>query len=319
MPVNYRNIINAAEMLRQGKLVAFPTETVYGLGADAENDVAVASVFTTKGRPPINPLIVHVAEVEVLERYAVLDAATHLLAEAFWPGPLTLVLPRHPQCKASKAVSAGMETIAVRIPSHPVARELLQVFGRGIAAPSANRSGRISPTTAQHVAAEFAEAPGALAMILDAGASNVGIESTVLDCTGAFPVILRAGAISEADLQPFGCIAASPATAPDEIAPLHSPGMLASHYAPRAQVRLNVTQVEAGEALLAFGQTPLHAPHQRNLSPSGNLAEAAHHLYAMLRELDENACAGIAVMPIPEEGIGIAINDRLRRAAAPRP
>lgn len=304
-------------MLAAGKLVAFPTETVYGLGADAESDAAVASVYAAKGRPAVNPLIVHLADIALLERYAVPNAAALSLAERFWPGPLTLVLPRRPQCPASAAVSAGRDSIAVRIPAHPLARALLEAFGRGIAAPSANRSGRVSPTAAAHVAAEFAGVPGVPAMLLDGGASAVGIESTVLDCTGDAPVMLRAGSVTEAELHGFGCRAAGRSAEKDT--PLPSPGMLESHYAPRARVRMNATQLYEGEALLEFGRTALHAAVRRNLSPSGNLEEAAHRLYALLRELDASGAAVIAVTPIPEEGIGIALNDRLRRASAPRP
>ncbi len=311
------NILYAAQLLVQGKLVAFPTETVYGLGADAENTQAVASIYQAKGRPQHNPLIVHVADLAMAERYGVFSDAAMQLAQVFWPGPLTLVLRRRPDCAASPLVSAGGETIALRVPGHAVAMALIQALGKGIAAPSANRSGRVSPTLAQHVVTEFAGGEPGPVLVLNGGATEIGIESTVIDGTGKNLRILRAGGVALQALQQVG-------TMDETVLPeqhksmLLSPGLLESHYAPRALVRLGITSLRPGEALLAFGPTPFHAPVMRNLSPAGNLEEAAHHLYAYLRELDQPGTATIAVMPVPEEGIGVAINDRLRRAAAIR-
>ncbi|MGH6815838.1 MAG: L-threonylcarbamoyladenylate synthase [Hyphomicrobiaceae bacterium] len=309
-----QTIQEAAKRLKAGKLVAFPTETVYGLGADAANGRAVAALFAMKGRPRFNPLIVHAADAAAVERYALLDARARRLAEAFWPGPLTLVLPLRPQAPISDLVTAGLSTIAVRVPDHPVARALLEAAALPIAAPSANRSGGLSPTRAEHVAADFAGEP---ILILDGGPTVHGLESTILDASKEDIVQLRAGAV------PADRISAVLGTAvrrepAHETRPL-SPGQLASHYAPRAAVRLEATAVMPDEALLAFGgNVPSTCGPQFNLSPGGDPIEAAANLFAALRLLDAQNVKTIAVMPIPEHGLGEAINDRLRRAAAPR-
>jgi L-threonylcarbamoyladenylate synthase len=303
----------AARLLRQGRLVAFPTETVYGLGADASNGRAVARIFAAKGRPRFNPLIVHVPGLAEAEALAVFDDRARKAARLFWPGPLSLVLRRHETSPLSLLVSAGLDTVALRVPAHPVAQSLLHAAGRPIAAPSANRSGRISPTTAAHVAAELG---GRVALILDGGACPIGLESTVLDVSGEQPVLLRPGGVTMESLtEIFGPIDASTA---DEPAP-RSPGRLPSHYAPALPVRLDATSARPGEALLAFGpEAPPGFAEVLWLSRKGDLAEAAANLFAMLRRLDRSEFAAIAVMPVPERGLGRAINDRLRRAAAPR-
>ncbi|MCB1548101.1 MAG: threonylcarbamoyl-AMP synthase [Hyphomicrobiaceae bacterium] len=305
----------AAAALKAGGLVAFPTETVYGLGADARDGRAVARIYEAKGRPSFNPLIVHVAADAEVAGLAVLDARAKALAAAFWPGPLTLVLRRVPQCPVSDLVTCGLETIAVRIPSHPVALALIRAAGVPVAAPSANRSGHVSPTTAAHVAADLG---ARIDVILDGGASEVGVESTVVDLSGAEPVLLRPGGVPSERIaaalgQPLG-------RRLDEETRPQSPGQLASHYAPRAAVRLDARAVRPGEALLAFGaDTPPHDGPCINLSPHGDLVEAAANLFAALRQLDAAGVGSIAVATIPGTGLGEAINDRLRRAAAPRP
>lgn len=308
-------IAEAAALLRAGELVAFPTETVYGLGADARNDRAVAALFAAKGRPHFNPLIVHCADAAAAERLARFDARADHLAEVLWPGPLTLVLPRRPDSGLSLLVSAGLDSVALRVPAHPTAQRLLAAAGCPVAAPSANRSGRISPTTAQHVLAELG---GRIPLILAAGRCAVGLESTVLDLTGEVPVLLRPGAVTHAMLEAeIGPVALPDAAAAAPDAP-KSPGLLASHYAPTARVRLNARQVAADEALLTFGPDLRSGDRVLNLSESGDPTEAAANLFAMLRALDRPDVACIAVSPIPEDGLGAAINDRLRRAAAPR-
>lgn len=285
---------------------------MYGLGADATSEAAVAGIFAAKDRPRFNPLIVHVADREAAEAVAVFDARARDVAAAFWPGPLTLVLPRREGAVALLAC-AGLDTVAVRVPAHPVARQLLRLAGRPVAAPSANRSGRVSPTTAAHVAAELGER---VALILDGGATPLGVESTILDLSGGTPALLRpGGATLEALTARLGPIAVAPA---DPAAP-RAPGQLRSHYAPSLRVRLDAIAARPGEALLAFGpDAPPGAAEVLFLSRSGDLAEAAANLFAMLRRLDRPEFAAIAVMPIPEAGLGRAINDRLRRAAAPR-
>lgn len=307
-------IAEAATLLRAGQLVAFPTETVYGLGGDATSDAAVAAIFAAKGRPRFNPLIVHVSGVAEAEKIALIDERARAAARHFWPGPLTLVLRRRDDCGISLLASAGLDTVAVRIPAHPVAQALLCQTGRPLAAPSANRSGRVSPTDAAHVAAELSDR---VALILDGGSCAIGLESTVLDMTGALPTLLRpGGATMEALGQVLGVISAGENN-PHEP---RSPGQLASHYAPRLKLRIDATMPRPGEALLAFGPQPLaDFAETLNLSPTADLTEAAANLFAMLRRLDRPDFAGIAVMPIPETGLGRAINDRLRRAAAPRP
>lgn len=302
-------IAEAARILRDGGLVAFPTETVYGLGADATNGRAVARIFAAKGRPRFNPLIVHVRDAAEAERHAVFHPTARKLADAFWPGALTLVLPRAPDCRLSELVSAGLGTVALRVPSHPLAARLIAQSGVPIAAPSANASGRITATTAAHVAQSLGDK---VDLILDGGATQLGLESTVIGFDGDAPVLLRAGAIARAAIEHLvGPLAAARGGA------VQAPGQLASHYAPRAALRLDATTVTADEMLLAFGpDVPSGARETRNLSAAGDLTEAAANLFAMLHVLD--GAATIAVMPIPHTGLGEAINDRLRRAAAPR-
>ena len=296
----------AAAILRAGGLVALPTETVYGLGADATNGRAVARIFAAKDRPRFNPLIVHVASAEAARRLVDWPQAADRLARAFWPGPLTLVLPLRPGTGLSPLVTAGLPSLAVRVPAHPVARELLRVFGGPVAAPSANPSGRISPTTAAHVVAGLS---GRVAAVLDGGACGVGVESTIVGLTEA-PTLLRPGGLpAEAIEQALGAPLAANAAG----ATLSAPGQMASHYAPGAPVRLNAAAARPGEVLLGFGPGACDL----NLSPAGDLAEAAANLFAHLHALDARGVP-IAVAPVPETGLGRAINDRLRRAAAPR-
>lgn len=311
-------IQQAAAFLRQGKLVAFPTETVYGLGGNALSDAAVAAIYAAKGRPQFNPLIVHVRSLEEAQVYGEFNDAALALARRFWPGPLTLVLPRKKDCALSLLVSAGLDSVAIRVPAHTLAQELLHAAKLPIAAPSANRSGRISPTEAAHVREELGSR---VAMILDGGACAVGIESTVVDMTGDEPVILRPGAITESEVRCQVSGVRKESSVPSTLSPVtsrvaRSPGMLASHYAPSKPMRLDATEIHDGEALLAFGAAvPANAKIVENLSATGNLQEAAANLFRMLRRLDAGDAKSIAVMPIPEEGLGVAINDRLRRAA----
>ena len=320
-PADRAGIAAAAARLRSGGLVAFPTETVYGLGADATDDRAVARIFEAKGRPRFNPLIVHAPDLAAHRAWAVFDERALRLADAFWPGALTLVLPRTPDATVSRLVSAGLDTVAVRAPDHPVAQALMRAAGCPVAAPSANRFGTLSPTEARHVEASLGTA---VDLVLDGGPCPGGLESTVLSLTGEAPVLLRPGLVTHEAIEPIvGPVqAADPASAGiSPGAPLESPGMLAAHYAPRAPLRLNAGDALAeGEALLAFGKTP--EPDRaagyaavRNLSPAGDLVEAAANLFRLLHELDARAPAAIAVAPIPEDGLGAAINDRLRRAA----
>ncbi|WP_289043921.1 L-threonylcarbamoyladenylate synthase [uncultured Aliiroseovarius sp.] len=300
-------IVRAASLLRDGALVSFPTETVYGLGADATNDRAVARIFEAKGRPRFNPLIIHLPTPEAVADFAVLDGAAQDLAQAFWPGPLTLVLPMKPGGGLSKLVSAGLPTVAVRVPAHPLAQELLMATGRPIAAPSANLSGRISPSTAQHVLDGLS---GRVEAVLDGGPCEVGLESTIVGFDPA-PVLLRPGGLpTEAIEAALG----GPIATRQINAGINAPGQLSSHYAPDAALRLNAETARPGERLLGFG----HVEANLNLSPSGDLVEAAANLFRYLHQLDAEGDAPIAVSPIPDHGMGRAINDRLRRAAAPR-
>ena len=313
VPADPEAIERAARLLRAGELVAFPTETVYGLGADASSERAVAAIFAAKGRPRLNPLIVHVPGLAEAEGLAQFDARARRIAARFWPGALSLVLNRRADSGLSLLASAGLDTVALRAPAHPVAQALLRASGLPVAAPSANRSGRVSPTAAVHVMAELGDN---VALILDGGRTPVGVESTVLDLSGEAPALLRPGGVTLEALQALlGPIpAAAAAGAP------RSPGMLASHYAPSLPVRLDARDARPGEALLAFGPDPPSGFAKILwLSRSGDLAEAAANLFAMLRQLDCRAFAGIAVMPIPAHGLGRAINDRLRRAATPSP
>jgi len=310
-----RTIAEAARLIRAGALVAFPTETVYGLGADATDGQAVARIFAAKGRPSFNPLISHVADLAAAQKLATFDPDSLALAAVFWPGPLTLVLPRRPDCPVSDLATAGLDTIAIRMPSHPVAMALLAAADVPVAGPSANRSGHVSPTTAQHVADDLGDS---VAMILDGGPTDHGLESTVVSCTPDGVRLLRPGAVTAEEIER---IVRRPIIRPAETSPAtpQSPGQLESHYAPRATVRLEATDVRPGEGLLAFGpRVPQHDGPTINLSAAGDLIEAAGTLFAALRYLDARGISGIAVMPIPQDGLGEAINDRLKRAAAPR-
>lgn len=299
----------AARLLRAGALVAFPTETVYGLGADATDEVAIARIFEAKQRPHFNPLISHVPSADAAFALGEVTPAADRVAAACWPGPLTLVLRRRPGCPVALLATAGLDTVALRVPGSADARALLAEVGRPVAAPSANRSGRVSPTTAFHVAEELG---AKVALILDGGPCPVGIESTVLDLSTERPRLLRPGAVTREQLEAL----LGPVGRPAADAPVSAPGMLASHYAPVAPVRLWATDRRSGEAFLDFGATRPGA--DLDLSPSGDLVEAASRLFAALRALDGADVAAIAVAPIPEVGLGVAINDRLRRAAAPR-
>ncbi len=302
------DISRAADLLRAGQLVAFPTETVYGLGADARNDSAVARIFQAKDRPQFNPLIVHVSDMNTAQEIAEFNQAAERLAATFWPGPMTLVLPLKLGAGISPLVSAGLDTIAIRIPAHPLAHNLLTHFAGPIAAPSANPSGKISPTTAQHVMAGL---DGRIAAILDGGPCEVGLESTILGFDPE-PTLLRPGGLPvEAIEQCLGL----PLAALNASESPTAPGQLESHYAPNAPVRLNAKSARPNETLLGFGQVECKI----NLSASGDLIEAAANLFHALRELDAQGVQNIAVSPIPDHGLGRAINDRLKRAAAPRP
>lgn len=313
------HVAAAAARIVAGGLVAFPTETVYGLGADATNARAVARVFEVKGRPRFNPLIVHVPDLAAAERIAFFSPRAHDLAEAFWPGPLTLVLRRRPAARISDFVTVGLETVAVRVPAHPVALALLQAAEVPVAAPSANRSGHVSPTRADHVLADLGDAP---TFILDGGPTAHGLESTIVDASDSRILQLRVGALpAQAIEQVLGSplLRHTEAIDPASGETIVAPGQLASHYAPSAPLRLDAKVVRPGEALLAFGPSPLpHAGPAINLSPRGDVVEAAINLFAALRELDALHPAGIAVMPIPDQGLGEAINDRLNRGAAPK-
>lgn len=305
-----KGLRRAAELLAGGACVAFPTETVYGLGAAADDPDAVAAIYAAKDRPARNPLIVHVADAAAAAALTRWTELAGRLAERFWPGPLTLVLPRLPTAPLAPAVSAGQSSVAVRVPANPVAQALLRAVGRPLAAPSANPSGRVSPTSADHVLDGL---DGRIAAVLDGGATSVGLESTILDlCDG--PRVLRHGGVTvEALAEVLG---AQPLAPPrDRRGALTAPGLLPSHYAPRAALRLDAETADPGEVLLGFGPVAAAA----NLSPQGDLEEAARNLFALLRALDGQGVARIAVSPIPETGLGLAINDRLRRAAAPRP
>jgi L-threonylcarbamoyladenylate synthase len=313
--VGSAGIATAVEALKEGELVGLPTETVYGLAADARNGQAVARIFAAKGRPHFNPLIVHVLSLNEAEKIALFDEAARRLADAFWPGALTLVLPKRPEAGIADLTTAGLDTIAIRVPAHPIARIVLSAFGGPLAAPSANRSGHVSPTTAAHVADDL---DGNVACILDAGPTGIGLESTIVGFPGGRAVLLRSGGIARADIER---ILGAELASEEEGAPISAPGMLASHYAPAARLRLNATDVHPGEALLAFGpDLPAGSDNAtviQNLSGSGDLTEAAANLFAALRRLDSEAAA-IAVVPIPYDGLGEAINDRLQRAAAPK-
>ncbi|WP_082145656.1 L-threonylcarbamoyladenylate synthase [Microvirga massiliensis] len=313
-------IARAADLLKAGRAVAFPTETVYGLGADATQGRAVAAIYAAKERPSFNPLIAHVADLAAAQHQGVFGREALRLAEAFWPGPLTLVVPLAETCEITDLARAGLPSIGLRVPAHPVAHALLTSVGQPLAAPSANRSGRMSPTQAEHVLADL---NGRIAAVLDAGPTSVGVESTIVSCLGDELRILRPGGIPREQLVD---VIGRPLPGVGEAGNLErpsAPGMLESHYAPRARVRLHAEAIRAGEAILLFGPFRpaglAHAAATVNLSPSGDLAEAAARLFSALRELDESGAPIIAVVPIPPVGLGEAINDRLARAAADRP
>ena len=310
-------IAQAASLLRDGALVAFGTETVYGLGADATNARAVAAIFDAKGRPHFNPLICHYPDADAAFAHVEPNDAARTLAAHFWPGPLTLVLPRRITCPVALLAGAGLDTLAVRIPATPSALDLLRAVARPIAAPSANRSGQVSPTTADHVLAGLS---GRIAAVLDTGPCPIGVESTVLDLTGPRPILLRpGGATREAIEAAIGPIQAGiPHAVAQASRTLRSPGLLVSHYAPSLPVRLNATSITPNEALLAFGPPLPGTATVFQLSATNDLAEAAANLFTGLRTLDTPGPRAIAVMPIPNTGLGLAINDRLQRAAAPR-
>ncbi len=309
-------IAEAAAVLASGGLVAFPTETVYGLGADATNAAAVAKLYAAKGRPSFNPLIAHVADVPAAKRAGHFNALAMALATKFWPGPLTLVMPATELvCDLARA---GLDTVGLRVPAHPAAQKMLSTFGKPVAAPSANRSGHVSPTAAEHVLADLA---GKIDFVLDGGATPLGLESTIIDCSSDVPRLLRAGGVPREEIEKALGQKIEIAENGDTHAPA-SPGRLASHYATRAKLRLNAREVMAGEALLAFGE-PLPRDAERavltlNLSHRADLVEAAANLFAYMRAMDEAGVSTIAVAPIPQTGLGEAINDRLMRAAAPR-
>ncbi|SFZ86060.1 translation factor SUA5 [Devosia enhydra] len=300
-----------AALLRSGEVVGMPTETVYGLAADATNPDAVLKIYETKGRPRFNPLIVHCADLAMAERFALFDDLARRLAERFWPGPLTLVLPLKDDAGLSDLVTAGLDTVALRVPAHPIAQALIRAADRPIAAPSANPSGRLSPTTAQQVIDGF----GGAVPVLDGGPCEAGVESTILAIADGAATQLRAGALPRDVIE---AAIGTPVAVARADAAIAAPGMLLSHYAPRAHLRLDAAVPEPGEAYLAFGNEPQSATSGlRNLSATRDLREAARNLFSMLHQLDAEA-SGIAVAPIPETGLGEAINDRLRRAAAPR-
>jgi L-threonylcarbamoyladenylate synthase len=318
LPANEAAMGEAARILAGGGLVAFPTETVYGLGADATNPKAIARLYQAKGRPAFNPLIATVRDLEAAKRIARFDATAIKLAEAFWPGPLTLVLPKTSDCAVAELATAGLDTIAIRVPAHRVARDILRAFGRPVVAPSANLSGHVSPTTAAHVQSDLA---GRIDLIVDGGPVAVGVESTIVGCFDE-AVLLRPGGLPRGNIERvLGRKLVQPPGDADSGRPV-APGMLASHYAPRTLVRLDACNVEPGEALLAFGPVAVSgvdaATSVMNLSARGDLDEAAANLFGYLRALDVHGAHTIAVMPVPHHGLGEAINDRLRRAAARR-
>ena len=320
LPAGEAAVAAAARCLAEGGLVAFPTETVYGLGADASNPAAIARLYQAKGRPSFNPLIAHVSDLRAGMRIARFDAQAIALANAFWPGPLTLVLPKTEDCAVADLATAGLDTIAIRVPAHPVAREILRAFGGPVVAPSANLSGHVSPTTAAHVQSDLA---GRIDLIVDGGAVAVGVESTIVGCFET-PMLLRPGGLPRGEIERVlgHALLQPPDDADNDSGQPLAPGMLVSHYAPRTPVRLNAESIEAGEALLAFGPAGVpgtdSATVVMNLSARGDVDEAAANLFGYLRSLDTRAARAIAVMPVPHHGLGEAINDRLRRAAVGR-
>jgi L-threonylcarbamoyladenylate synthase len=309
-------IARACAVLADGFPVAIPTETVYGLAADATNPAAIARIYETKGRPRFNPLICHMADVAMAERYAVFDPISRKLAAAFWPGPLTLILPLKPESGIHSLATAGLDTVGIRLPKG-FAADLISAFGKPLAAPSANTSGKVSPTSAKHVAEDLG---GKLQLIIDGGAAPVGVESTIVRVEDGMIRLLRPGGVAAEEIEKATGLAVTRADGPSAI--IEAPGMLASHYAPGAAVRLNAEHVESGEALIRLGSTPIKgielAKEVFDLSPSGDLAQAAANLFDYLKRADATGAIRIAVTPIPDHGLGEAINDRLARAAAPR-
>ena len=300
-------IKTAAKQLRAGKLVAFPTETVYGLGANAYMNNAVAHIFEAKNRPSFNPLIVHFGSVEDVKSQVFWNERSEMLARAFWPGALTIVLNKNQNCQLSQLISAGLNTIAVRVPDHNVAQNLIKEAACPIAAPSANLSGKTSPTNAEHVHASL---NGKIPYIVNGGNCKIGVESTVVDLSGKTPVILRPGGVTREQLNKT----IGPVSVFDEDAEILSPGMLKRHYAPNTHIRINATDFLSNENVIGFGpNAPISA---LNLSPTEDLIEAAANLFGIMHKLDKPGANPIAVMPIPEIGLGVAINARLRRAAA---
>ena len=320
LAANEAAVADAARTLRDGGLVAFPTETVYGLGADATNAGTIARLYEAKGRPAFNPLIAHVGDLAAAQRIARFDAQAIQLAGAFWPGPLTLVLPKAPGCAVADLATAGLDTIAVRVPAHRIARDILRAFGGPVVAPSANLSGHVSPTTAAHVQSDL---EGRIDLIIDGGAVEVGVESTIVGCFET-PMLLRPGGVPRGAIERVlgRTLLQPPDDADSDSGQPLAPGMLASHYAPRTPLRLNADRLEAGEALLGFGPHVISgvkaASDVMNLSSRGDLNEAAANLFGYLRALDASGARAIAVMPVPHRGLGEAINDRLRRAAMGR-
>jgi L-threonylcarbamoyladenylate synthase len=321
LPAGEAAVAAAARSLADGGLVAFPTETVYGLGADATNPAAIARLYQAKGRPSFNPLIAHVRDLAAARLIARFETRAIALAEAFWPGPLTLVLPKTRDCAVADLATAGLDSVAIRVPAHPLARAILRAFGGPVVAPSANLSGHVSPTTAAHVQSDLA---GRIDLIVDGGAVAVGVESTIVGCFDE-PMLLRPGGVPRGEIERvLGRALVQPADqdADNDTSQPLAPGMLASHYAPRTPVRLNAERIEAGEALLAFGPGAVpgtdRATAVMNLSAQGDLNEAAANLFGYLRALDAKGARAIAVMPVPDDGLGEAINDRLRRAAMGR-
>ncbi|WP_415236533.1 L-threonylcarbamoyladenylate synthase [Sneathiella sp.] len=311
IPPSSTALERASDLLHNGELVAFPTETVYGLGADAMHDKAVAKIFEAKGRPSFNPLIIHVPDMETAKQYVIFDERAEILGRVFWPGALTMVLPRRKDCPISKLASAGLETLAIRVPANPLARQLLQVCRLPLAAPSANPSGQISPTQAAHVATGLGDR---VSMILDGGTCTIGVESTVVGFDEENVILLRPGGITKEQLE----VHFPNVQEANEESEISSPGMLLSHYAPSCPVRLNATDKHKNEAFLGFGRE-YDKISTINLSVSGDLSEATANLFSAFHLLDEQGAKQIAVAPIPNIGLGVAINDRLKRAAAPRP
>jgi L-threonylcarbamoyladenylate synthase len=320
LPADEAAVAAAARCLAAGGLVGFPTETVYGLGADASNSAAIARLYQAKGRPSFNPLIAHVGDLDAAWRIGRFNAEATALAEAFWPGPLTLVLPRTRDCAVADLATAGLDTVAIRVPAHPLALKILRAFGAPVAAPSANLSGHVSPTTAAHVQSDLA---GRIDLIVDGGAVAVGVESTIVGCFET-PMLLRPGGLPRVAIERVlgRSLLQPPDDAGNDTSQPLAPGMMASHYAPRTPLRLDAGSIESGEALLAFGSGLVPgvdaATLTMNLSAQGDLNEAASNLFGYLRALDARGARAIAVMPVPHHGLGEAINDRLRRAAMGR-